>query len=44
MKNRGTFVVIALLVTATAITACRRETPEPMGLGAPAAPAQVVVQ
>ncbi|MEL6871859.1 MAG: hypothetical protein AAFO62_03490 [Pseudomonadota bacterium] len=44
MKSRGTLFVIALIATATAITACRRETPEPMGLGAAPAPAQHVVQ
>ncbi|MGF1649855.1 MAG: hypothetical protein ACFCUN_05340 [Hyphomicrobiaceae bacterium] len=43
MKNRGAFLVIALLVTATAITACRRETPEPKGLGGPV-PAQHVTR
>ncbi|MEO1718733.1 MAG: hypothetical protein AAFR23_00720 [Pseudomonadota bacterium] len=44
MKRTSTLGVIALIIAATAITACRRETPEPMGLGAPTAPAQVVVQ
>lgn len=44
MKSRGTLFIIALLATATAISACRRETPEPLGLGGPVAPAQHVVK
>ena len=36
MKVRGTLFLVALLATATAISACRKETPEPMGLGVPA--------
>lgn len=34
MGKRGTLFVVALLCTAAAVTACRRETPEPNGLGA----------
>lgn len=44
MKKQGTLFVIALLAVATAISACRRETPEPLGLGGPVAPAQHVAQ
>lgn len=44
MKTRGTLFVVALLATATAISACRREAPEPMGLGAQVAPAQTVTK
>jgi len=34
MVNKRTLLVVALLCTAAAITACRREVPEPNGLGA----------
>jgi len=36
MKVRGTLLVVALMATATAISACRYHAPEPMGLGAKA--------
>lgn len=44
MKTRGTLFVVALIATAVAISACRREAPEPLGLGAHVAPAQTVTQ
>lgn len=44
MKTRGTFLVIALLATATAVSACRKETPEPLGLGGPKVPPATVTQ
>ena len=34
MGKRGTLFVVALLCTAAAVTACRREMPQPNGLGA----------
>ena len=39
MARKGTFVIVALLCTAAAITACRREVPHPNGLGASDVPA-----
>lgn len=45
MGKRGTLFVVALLCTAAAVTACRREMPEPNGLGASnIAPPAVEVQ
>jgi len=34
MTKTGTFFVIALITTAVAVSACRRELPHPNGLGA----------
>ena len=39
MGKRGTLFVVALLCTAAAVTACRREMPHPNGLGAADVPA-----
>ena len=39
MTKTGTIFVIALLTTAVAISACRREMPHPNGLGASDVPA-----
>ena len=39
MAKKSTLLIVALLCTAAAITACRREVPEPMGLGAASVPA-----
>lgn len=44
MKTRRTLFVVALLATAVAISACRREAPEPLGLGGPVAPAQTITK
>ncbi|MGI9521908.1 MAG: hypothetical protein ACR2PG_09705 [Hyphomicrobiaceae bacterium] len=44
MGKRGTLFVVALLCTAAAVTACRREVPHPNGLGASDVPAPVVVK
>ncbi len=44
MGKRGTLFVVALLCTAAAITACRREMPHPNGLGASDVPAPAVVK
>ena len=43
MGKRGTLFVVALLCTAAAVTACRREMPHPNGLGASDVPAPAVV-
>ena len=43
MGKRGTLFVVALLCTAAAVTACRREMPEPHGLGAADVTPQAVV-
>ena len=42
--NRGTLLVIAVVAIAAATTACRREVPHPMGLGAGDIATQQVVK
>ncbi|MCB1511954.1 MAG: hypothetical protein KDJ36_13720 [Hyphomicrobiaceae bacterium] len=39
MAKMSTLAIVALLCTAAAITACRREVPQPNGLGASDVPA-----